>query len=71
MEDMEKFVSSPLLTIAAIAFTMYEIRSLVKAIQALIIQRNASLEINSKEGLSLLRDIKTGVIKLYQLIRSR
>lgn len=71
MEDMEKFVSNPLLTIAAIAFTMYEIRSLVKAIQALIIQRNASLEINSKEGLSLLRDIKTGVIKLYQLIRSR
>ena len=71
MEDMEKFVSNPLLTLAAIAFTVYEIRSLVKAIQALIIQRNASLEINSKEGLSLLKDIKTGIVKLYQLIKSR
>ena len=71
MEDMEKFVSNPLLTLAAIAFTVYEIRSLVKAIQALIIQRNASLEMNSKEGLSLLKDIKTGIVKLYQLIKSR
>ena len=71
MEDMEKLVSSPFLTLAAIAFTLYEIRSLIKVIQALIAQRNASFEISSKEGLSLLRDIKTGVVKLFQLIRSR
>ena len=71
MEDMEKFVSNPFLTLAAIAFTLYEIRSLVKAIQALTVQRNASLEVNSKEGLSLLKDIKTGIVKLYQLVKSR
>lgn len=71
MEDMEKLVNNPFLTLAAIAFTLYEIRSLVKAIQALTVQRNASLEVYGKEGLSLLRDVKTGIARLYQLIRSR
>lgn len=71
MEDMEKFVNSPFLTLAAMAFTLYEIRSLVKAIQTLTVQRNASIEAYGKEGLSLLRDIKTGIVRLYQLIRSR
>ena len=71
MEDMEKLVNNPFLTLAAIAFTLYEIRSLVKAIQALTVQRNASLEANGREGLSLLRDINTGIARLYQLIRSR
>lgn len=71
MEDMEKLVNNPFLTLAAIVFTLYEIRSLMKAIQALTVQRNASLEVYSKEGLSLLKDIKTGIAGLYQLIRSR
>lgn len=71
MEDMEKLVSNPFLTMAAMAFTLYEIRSLVKAIQALTVQRNASLEVYGKEGLSLLKDIKTGIAGLYQLIKSR
>ena len=71
MEDMEKLVNNPFLTLACIAFTLYEIRSLVKAIQALTAQRNASLEVYGKEGLSLLRDINTGIARLYQLIRSR
>lgn len=71
MEDMEKLVNNPFLTLAAMAFTLYEIRSLIKAIQTLTVQRNASLEVYGKEGLSLLRDIKTGIARLYRLIRSR
>ena len=71
MEGMEELVNNPFLTLAAMAFTLYEIRSLVKAIQALTAQRNASLEVYSKEGLSLLKDIKTSIAGLYQLIKSR
>lgn len=71
MEDMEKLVNNPFLTMAAMAFTLYEIRSLVKAIQALTVQHNASIEVYGKEGLSLLKDIKTGIAGLYQLIKSR
>ena len=71
MEDMEKLINNPFLTLAAMAFTLYEIRSLIKAIQTLTVQRNASLEVYGKEGLSLLKDIKTGIAGLYQLIRSR
>ena len=71
MEDIEKLVNNPFLALAAMAFTLYEIRSLIKAIQTLTVQRNASLEVNGREGLSLLRDINTGIARLYQLIRSR
>lgn len=71
MEDIEKLINNPFLTLAAIAFTLYEIRSLVKAIQALTVRRNASLEVYGKEGLFLLKGIKTGIAGLYQLIRSR
>lgn len=71
LEELEKIASNPILTLAAIAFTLYEIRALIKAIHALVIQRNTALDIASREALALLKDIKTGIVRLYQLIKSR
>ena len=71
MDELQKMLTNPVLTLVGILLVLREIHSLVTAIKALITQRNDALTDTSQSMLVLLNDIKTALTRLYQLIKSR
>ena len=71
MDELQKMLTNPVLTLVGILLVLREIHSLVTAIKALITQRNDALSVASQSALALLNDIKTALTRLYQLIKSR
>lgn len=71
MEELKGMFTNPVLTLVGILLVLREIHALVGVIKTLITQRNDAFEASSKTALSLLTDIRTGIARLYQLIRSR
>ena len=71
MDELQKMLTNPVLTLVGILFVLREIHSLVNSIKALIVQRNDSASSLSQSVLSRLDDIKRGLARLYQLIKSR
>ena len=71
MDEFQKVLTNPVLTLVGILFVLREIHSLVNSIKALIVQRNDSASSLSQSVLSRLDDIKRGLARLYQLIKSR
>ena len=71
MDELQKMLTNPVLTLVGILLVLREIHSLMNAIKALITQRNDALTATSQSALALLNDIKTALTRLYQLIKSR
>ena len=71
MDELQKMLTNPVLTLVGILLVLREIHSLVTAIKALITQRNDALTVASQSALVLLNDIKTALTRLYQLIKLR
>ena len=71
MDELQKMLTNPVLTLVGILLVLREIHSLVIAIKALITQRNEALTVASQSALVLLNDIKTALARLYQLIKLR
>ena len=71
MDELQKMLTNPVLTLVGILLVLREIHNLVIAIKTLITQRNDALTITSQSALDLLNDIKTALTRLYQLIKSR
>lgn len=71
MEELQKMLTNPVLTLVGILLVLREIHNLVTAIKTLITQRNDALIITSQSALALLNDIKTALTRLYQLIKLR
>ena len=71
MDELQKMLTNPVLTLVGILLVLREIHSLVTVIKALITQRNDALTVTSQSALVLLNDIKTALTRLYQLIKLR
>ena len=71
MDELQKMLTNPVLTLVGILLVLREIHSLVNAIKTLITQRNDALTATSQSALVLLNDIKTALTRLYQLIKLR
>lgn len=71
MDELQKMLTNPVLTLVGILLVLREIHNLVTAIKTLITQRNDALTATSQSALTLLNDIKTALTRLYQLIKSR
>ena len=71
MDELQKMLTNPVLTLVGILLVLREIHSLITAIKALITQRNDALTDTSQSALVLLNDIKTALARLYQLIKLR
>ena len=71
MDELQKMLTNPVLTLVGILLVLREIHSLVTAIKALITQRNDALTVTSQSALVMLNDIKTALTRLYQLIKLR
>lgn len=71
MEELKEMLANPILTLVGILLILREIHSLVNSIKALIVQRNDAMSSLSQSVLSRLDDIKRGLARLYQLIKSR
>ena len=71
MDELQGVLTNPVLTLVGILLILREIHNLVIAIKTLITQRNDALAISSQSTLNLLADIKAGLGRLYQLIKSR
>ena len=71
MDELQKMLTNPVLTLVGILLVLREIHNLVIAIKTLITQRNDALAVSSQSTLNLLADIKAGLGRLYQLIKSR
>ena len=71
MDELQKMLTNPVLTLVGILLVLREIHSLVTAIKTLITQRNEALTAASQSALVLLNDIKTALARLYQLIKLR
>ena len=71
MDELQKMLTNPVLTLVGILLILREIHSLVTTIKALITQRNDALTVTSQSALVLLNDIKTALTRLYQLIKLR
>ena len=71
MDELQKMLTNPVLTLVGILLVLREIHGLVTAIKALIAQRNDALAVSSQSSLAILADIKAGLGRLYQLIKSR
>ena len=71
MDELQKMLTNPVLTLVGILLVLREIHSLVTAIKALITQRNDAFTVTSQSALVLLNDIKTALTRLYQLIKLR
>ena len=71
MDEWQKMLANPVLTLVGILLILREIHSLVMVIKALITQRNDALTATSQSALAMLSDIKTALTRLYQLIKSR
>lgn len=71
MDEWQKMLTNPMLTLIGILLLLREIHSLVVVIKTLITQRNDALTATSQSALALLSDIKVALTRLYQLIESR
>ena len=71
MDELQKMLTNPVLTLVGILLVLREIHNLVIAIKTLITQRNDTLTVMSQSALAMLDDIKTALTRLYQLIESR
>ena len=71
MNELQKMLANPVLTLVGILLVLREIHNLVIAIKTLITQRNDTLTVTSQSALAMLDDIKTALTRLYQLIESR
>ena len=71
MDELQKMLTNPVLTLVGILLVLREIHSLVVAIRTLITQRNDALIATSQSVLAMLSDIKTALTRLYQLVESR
>ena len=71
MDEWQKMLTNPVLTLVGILLLLREIHSLVVVIKTLITQRNDALTATSQSALALLSDIKVASTRLYQLIESR
>ena len=71
MDELQKMLTNPVLTLVGILLVLREIHSLVTVIKALITQRNDALTVTSQSALVLLNEIKTALTRLYQLIKLR
>ena len=71
MDELQKMLTNPVLTLVGILLVLREIHNLVTAIKALITQHNDALTVTSQSALVLLNDIKTALTRLYQLIKLR
>ena len=71
MDELQKMLTNPVLTLVGILLVLREIHSLVTAIKELITQRNNAFTDTSQSALVLLSDIKTALTRLYQLIKLR
>ena len=71
MDELQKMLTNPVLTLVGILLVLREIHNLVIAIKTLITQRNDTLTVTSQSALAMLDDIKTALTRLYQLIESR
>ena len=71
MDELQKMLTNPVLTLVGILLVLREIHNLVTAIKTLITQRNDTLTVTSQSAMALLNDIKTALARLYQLIKSR
>ena len=71
MDELQKMLTNPVLTLVGILLVLREIHNLVTAIKTIITQRNDALAVTSQSALALLNDIKTALMRLYQLIKSR
>ena len=70
MEEIQKMLTNPVLTLVGILLVLREIHNLVTAIKTLITQRNDALTVTSQSAIALLNDIKTALMRLSQLIKS-
>ena len=71
MDELQKMLTNPVLTLVGILLVLREIHSLVIAIKTLITQRNDAFIATSQSALAILSDIKTALTRLCQLIKSR
>ena len=71
MDELQKMLTNPVLTLVGILLVLREIHSLVVVIRTLISQRNDALTATSQSALALLSDIESALTRLYQLIESR
>ena len=71
MDEWQKMLTNPMLTLIGILLLLREIHSLVVVIKTLITQRNDALTATSQSALALFSDIKVALTRLYQLIESR
>ena len=71
MDELQKMLTNPVITLVGILLVLREIHYLVIAIKTLITQRNDALTATSQSALALLSDIKVALTRLYQLIKLR
>lgn len=71
MDELQKMLTNPVLTLVGILLLLREIHSLVLVIKTLITQRNDALTATSQSALALLSGIESALTRLYQLIESR
>ncbi len=71
MDELQKMLTNPVLTLVGILLVLREIHNLVITIKTLIMQRNDALTVTSESALVMLNDIKAALTRLYQLITSR
>lgn len=71
MDELQKMLTNPVLTLVGILLVLREIHNILIAIKTLITQRNDALTITSQSALALLNDIETALTRLCQLIESR
>ncbi len=71
MDELQKMLTNPVLTLVGILLVLREIHNLVITIKTLIMQRNDALTVTSESALVMLNDIKAALTRLYQLIKSR
>ena len=71
MDEWQKMLTNPVITLVGILLVLREIHSTATAIKTLITQRNDALTATSQSALAMLSDVKTELTRLYQLIESR
>ena len=71
MDELQKMLTNPVITLVGILLVLREIHSTATAIKTLITQRNDALTATSQSALAMLSDVKTELTRLYQLIESR
>ena len=71
MDELQKMLNNPVITLVGILLVLREIHSTATAIKTLITQRNDALTATSQSALAIFSDIEAALRRLYKLIESR